>query len=315
MQVSGAEGQGRWYTVQTDESRFPPRTSHSSVFVDDCIWVFGGFDLNNMLDDLLRYCMSENIWESLEKPHEINSINRTISWPAARNGHAMDKYGDGFFIFGGILKDDSHSDELWFFNVTSLSWSLCATESELIPEKVTGHTLTTVKDHLYVLGGKNEDRIFVTSMFRISAKQPDQWEQVLIKGGNYPPKRLVGHTTVYYKHMQSLIVFGGYTQGSALFSDRVREIQAFNIDDHYWSLLYNEGWRKDFIPRHRAFHSGVLMGNYLVIYGGNTHDHSNLEICYSQEIFFYHLGCHMWLNHTHFTGKSCYNTNSVTQLL
>lgn len=264
--------------------------------------MFGGFDLNNALDDLLRYCILENSWENIAKPQWKDSINATASWPAARSGHGMDKYGDGFFIFGGILKDGSHSDELWFFNITSMLWTICATESNIVPIKVTGHTLTAAEDYLYILGGKTEDRIFTDSMFRISAKHPEQWEQVLVKGGSYPPRRLVGHTTVYHKHSQSLIVFGGYTQGSALFSDRTREIQAFNINDQYWSHLYNEGWKKEAVPRHRAFHSGVIMGNYLVVYGGNTHDHSGLEICYSPEIFFYHLGCHVWLNHTHFTG-------------
>ncbi|CAG5128382.1 unnamed protein product, partial [Candidula unifasciata] len=304
LQVSGTEGLGQWYTVQTDKKRFPPRTSHTAVFADDCIWVFGGFDLNVVLDDLLRFCLSENLWESLAKPDHIATANKTVSWPAGRSGHAVDSYGDGFYIFGGILGDGLHSNELWFFNITSLSWTQCATESVIMPERLTGHTLTAADDYLYVIGGKNEDRIFLNVMYRISASHPDQWERVLAKGGNYPLKRLVGHTSVYYRHSRSLIVFGGYTQGSALFSDRSKDILSFNIDDLYWAYFHSEDWNKDSTPRHRAFHSVVVMGNYLVIYGGNTHDHSGLEICYSHEIFFYHLGCHVWLNHTYFTGNS-----------
>ncbi|XP_035828225.1 multiple epidermal growth factor-like domains protein 8 [Aplysia californica] len=316
LQVSGPEGQGGWYNIQQEVNRgFPPRTSHSAAFIDGCIWVFGGFDLNTVLGDLWRYCMHENSWEQflLKESVKLSGLNSlpanrsSNSWPSARSGHAMDVYGEGFFIFGGILEDGTHSDELWYFNITSLFWSLVASESVVKPERVTDHSLTLVEEHLYLLGGKTEDRIFVDSMYRISAESPLQWERVLIQGGVYPPKRLVGHTTLYHKHSRSLIVFGGYTQGSALFSDRTRDIQMFNIDDQYWSRLSNENWRGSSVPRHRAFHSTVMMGNYLVVYGGNTHDHSTLEICYNQEIFFYHLGCHVWLNHTYFTGNGSGN--------
>jgi hypothetical protein len=54
------------------------------------------------------------------------------------------------------------------------------------------------------------------------------------------------------------------------------------------------------------------MGNYMVVFGGNTHDHFDqkwpdrpgLEICYNAHMYFYHLGCHVWLNHTYFTGTA-----------
>lgn len=243
--------------------------------------------------------MLENMWESIIKP-DRRSINE---WPLPRSGHAADVYEDGFFIFGGLLNDGLHSNELWFFNTTSLTWTLCANKSDVVPEKVTDHTLTTAEGYLYVFGGKNEERILIDSIYRIDAKVPEQWEKVYVKGGNYPRKQLAGHSTVYHKHSRSLIVFGGYIQSSALFSDRSREIYAFHTDDFFWSHLHNDNWSNYSMPKHRAFHTAVIMGNYMVVYGGNTHYHQTYEICYSQEIFFYHLGCHVWINNTYFIGK------------
>ncbi|KAH9496424.1 Multiple epidermal growth factor-like domains protein 8, partial [Bulinus truncatus] len=299
--ISSSEIHGQWYVIQNATGRnFPPRTSHTSVYTSSCIWMFGGFNLNRVLDELWRYCMSENVWENLTR-----LLKKTGGdWPSPRSGHAMDVYGDGFYIFGGLLNNGSHSDELWFFNISSMTWSLCANESFITPEKVTEHTLTTVDDFLFVVGGKTEERVYIDSIFKISAKSPEQWESVSVKGGKYPTKRLVGHSTLYHRHSRSLIVFGGYKQESALFSDRSNIIHMFSIDDLYWSQLHNNNWLKESVPRDRAYHSAVLMGNYMAVYGGNSHRHEELEICYSNEIYFYHLGCHVWLNHTYFSGNA-----------
>ena len=78
-----------------------------------------------------------------------------------------------------------------------------------------------------------------------------------------------------------------------------------------WSFLLlrlnnKHGWLKNdksTVPRERAFHSAVVMGNYMVVYGGNTHEHDALEVCYSRQIYFYHLSCHKWLNDTYFTSQ------------
>ena len=295
LSLEDGAGQGVWTTVQPSGSGFKGRTSHTAVFMEnsDCLWVFGGFDLNSVLNDLSHYCFHTNGWKSL-----------TVrgSWPVPRSQHAMAAHSEGFFIFGGMLADGSHSNELWFFNTSSDLWALKATNSSIVPHAVTGHTLTVVGDWLYLIGGKTEDRVSRDSVFRINAAEAESWEVVVIKGSRYPMKRLVGHSTVYHKESHSLIVFGGYLQSSALFSDRTRKIFSLSLHDNYWSDLTNNDWRESTIPKQRAFHSAVIMGNYMIVYGGNTHDHSSLEICYNSRLYFYHLGCHVWLNHTYFTG-------------
>ena len=362
LQVAGAGGQGHWYTVrdEADSTGFPKRTAHTAVYTHDCIWVFGGFDLNTVKDDLLRFCLKENAWFELEKPFPTHSsvpasqtidpfsnmfaesttpgwsnvdntsmrweedrysenigfnvkeestassktqVRKSEKWPAARSGHAMDKFRDGFFIFGGRLSDGSLSNELWFFNISSEKWLLCAEQSKVKPLKMHGQTLTAVEDRLYTVGGTNENHSFVDKIYSISATIPDQWEMVQIWGGMYTPPQLVGHSTVYHPHSGSLFIFGGYIQNSGLFSDRSNDIYTFHLESRYWSRLHVRDSSMPSHPWQRAFHSGVLMGQYLVVYGGKTHTHVHLEVCYNNEIFFYHLGCHIWLNHTYFTSK------------
>ncbi|XP_067662212.1 multiple epidermal growth factor-like domains protein 8 [Haliotis asinina] len=288
-------GTGKWYTLA--ETGYPARTSHTGFFHDqtECLWMFGGYDLNNVLDDVVRYCMKENKWESLTK---------SGSWPEGRRGHAMAGFKEGFYIFGGILANDSHSNELWFFNLTTLEWTEKALNSTVKPLPVTGHTLTTVEKWIYLFGGKTEDRVFIDHIYRIALLEGEQWEKVLVRGGNYPPKCLVGHTMVYYKEAKSLVVFGGYKQKNSIISHRINQLHMFHIEDNYWSQIHNQEVNLSSIPGDRAFHSAVILGNYLVVYGGNTHLHNSLEICFNSGFHFYHLGCHMWVNHTHFTGLS-----------
>ena len=83
-----------WYKVSDSTTNFSSRESHSMVFErsKQCLYVFGGFDLNNYLNDLLIYCIKDNYWTPLSK---------SSPWPSARSQHAMAGVTEGFYIFGG----------------------------------------------------------------------------------------------------------------------------------------------------------------------------------------------------------------------
>ncbi|ESO96649.1 hypothetical protein LOTGIDRAFT_174752 [Lottia gigantea] len=156
-----------------------------------------------------------------------------------------------------------------------------ATNSSVQPPAVTGHTLTNIdKKWLYLFGGKSQEISTLDTIYRIQIPGANQWEQVKIRGGNFPPRRLVGHSTVFHQESRSLIVFGGYSQKNGLVSERTRQMHMFNIDDGFWSVIHNKNWEEPSLPYQRAFHSAVIMGNYMVVYGGNTHKHHQLELSY-----------------------------------
>lgn len=86
------------------------------------------------------------------------------SRPLPRYGHSAQAVQSGFVLFGGKLGNNSLSNELWFYNVTTKEWSLRATESKLKPPPLTRHTLTKVSrgdvEWLYLFGGSREDGLF-----------------------------------------------------------------------------------------------------------------------------------------------------------
>ena len=77
---------------------------------------------------------------------------------------------------------------------------------------------------------------------------------------------MLGHSAVYYADMRSLIIFGGFVPESARRSDRSNKLLAFHLDlqvGSELSITANSG----VVPRGRSFHSAVLVGDYVVIYG------------------------------------------------
>lgn len=240
-------------------------------------------------------------------------------------------------IYGGKLENGELADDLWLYNVSdesSIKWKLRAINSKFKPPGLTRHTLTLTGDYLYLFGGSTingdfssrydflnfvrvlifliSNFFFLYRMFKIKLNNDDpsqdQWEEVKCKGGKPLDVRVVAHTTVYYAPINSLIIYGGITTGVARFSKLSDRMFAFNLDTQYWTeILYPRANLPDsYIPRERAFHTSIVSGNYLIVFGGYSHRHNKEEICYDNQMYLYHLGCNIWV-HQDVLG---YSTNS-----
>lgn len=292
LSTNTSYGQRTWFQLAPQGIHFEPRAGHDMVYVEKylSIYVFGGNTHNTILDDLQRFNFVQNSWELLTK---------TMPWPSARHKHKMVGYGGNFFMFGGILSDGNHSNELWHYQVSTNQWALVATESTVIPTGVASHTFTLVEESwLYLFGGRTSEGEFLSDMYRINASEPSQWERVISRGGKDADRRLVGHSAIYHSESKSLLIFGGFLPDYARFPSRISALHAYHIITNYWSRLYYEETTAASQPRDRAFHSARRLGNYMVVYGGNYHIHHEEEICYDDKLYFYHLGCQTWVDQT-----------------
>lgn len=142
------------------------------------------------------------------------------------------------------------------------------------------------------------DVFYSKIIFMLDLKK-EQWKHILPRGGKDFDVRLVAHTTVYYSKMDSLIVYGGIMAGLARLSKLSDRMFAFKISGRFWSEIhYPRGHLSDsYIPKERAFHTSVVIGNYLVVFGGYSHRHNKEEICYDNQMYLYHLECHTWVSH------------------
>lgn len=138
-------------------------------------------------------------------------------------------------------------------------------------------------------------------MFRIKISETEheeQWEQVIEHGGKTLDIRVVAHTMIFHKQTNSLILYGGIQVGFARFSKLTDKMFSFNLAHRHWTeILYPRTPLRDaYIPRERAFHTASVVGNYLIIFGGLVHKHNKEEICYDNQMYLYHLECHIWVN-------------------
>lgn len=298
MSLNDSEGSEHWYEISPNGVGLEPRSAHAGALLPEtnCLYIFGGFSLNVIMNDLKKFCLELNKWEDIE---EIGD------WPESRYEHAVVQFGHGFYMFGGILENGMYSNELWYFNATEEQWMLCAQNSSVKPLQLSGHTLTLVENDLYLYGGKTNDGQFWANIYKINGHNPDQWAEVIPLGGKPSLRRFVGHSTVYHKESKSLLVYGGYSHNrdQPRFGSHTNNLHVFHVENRIWSQIRFTDSELSKVPSQRSFHSAVIMGNYMVIYGGNTHIHHDLELCYDFEMYLYHLGCHTWVGITHQLGS------------
>ncbi|XP_066249619.1 multiple epidermal growth factor-like domains protein 8 isoform X2 [Euwallacea similis] len=348
----------RWHFLAQSGEGLRPRAAHSAVYVEltDSLYVFGGYDLNHVLGDLVVYNFQSSSWRDLDgnelmdwesvdrvEPSEAadfiaqqgfetlglprksllgnifyavgdnssrfmrrqrhsgrGSGNEIPLGPPGRYGHAACAVANGFVLFGGKLEDGNLANDLWYYNVQTRLWHLRGQFSTESPPSLTRHTLTCVNDTIYLFGGSTPDGEFSSQLWRVKLRPDDteQWEKVKARGGKQLDIRVVAHTTVYHNATNSLIVYGGIVAGVARFSKLSDRTFAFQLDHKHWTEIHytREHFRDKYVPRERAFHSANVFGNYLIIFGGYSHRHNKEEICYDNQMYLYHLGCHTWVN-------------------
>ena len=149
----------------------------------------------------------------------------------------------------------------------------------------------------YVIGGRTSDGEFVSDVYVVNVEDvaDAQWTRIRSRGGRDAHHRLVGHTTVYHDESRSLLVFGGFSPENARFPRRSSLLLSYHIDAKRWlALSYDTEMQS--VPRERAFHAAVIVGNYMLIHGGQVHIHHEDETCYDAQIYVYHLACHVWVD-------------------
>ncbi|CAH0556746.1 unnamed protein product [Brassicogethes aeneus] len=347
----------KWYWLSHSEGGLQPRAAHTAVYVEltDTLYVFGGYNLTEVLGSLEEYNFQNSTWRdefgqviidnNLQSPIEPSSIaglfeqagrdwqhkwgiNTRTSFlrslllagsdnttspkrkqrhskldghkPEPRYGHAGCGIKEGFVLYGGKLQNGSLSNELWYYDVRRRMWQLRGLDSEVKPPPLTRHTLTCVGDIIYLFGGGTEDGEFSSKLFSIEFRtnRKEEWLHIIPRGGKQLDIRVVAHSTVYHHQSNSLLIYGGIMAGVARFSKLSDRMFAFQLDNKYWTEIHytREHLREKFVPRERAFHTANIFGNYLVIFGGYSHRHNKEEICYDNQMYLYHLGCHTWVN-------------------
>uniref|UniRef100_A0AAV2MAJ1 Uncharacterized protein n=1 Tax=Knipowitschia caucasica TaxID=637954 RepID=A0AAV2MAJ1_KNICA len=278
------DGSGQWLHMSDGNPYTPARTGSAGVYISSTgsMYLFGGFDLNRALGDLIKYNITSNQWDSRSYGHS----------PVARHSHTAVEWSGNMVIFGGELANGSLSSDVWMYRPLQDDWQQLGFSFSHGAPRLANHAAAVVDSHLYVFGGRTEEDMFSSSLFRFGLHGSGRWETVEPTGGK--PPATAGHSMVFHSPSRTLLVYGGHRPTTARFSVRVNNTDMFHVDRRFWTALRSRFPTTG--PRERAFHSATVIGNYMVVYGGNVHIHYQEEKCYDEEIFFYHLGCHQWVS-------------------
>ncbi|KGL78418.1 RING finger protein B, partial [Tinamus guttatus] len=184
--------------------------------------------------------------------------------PSPRWCHAMclSDLGTAVLIGGEGANQQSCKDVLWKMETDSDFWFPVDFQlRDAVPSGLRGHTATYDPDtkHIYIFGGIKEDKDY-SSIYILDTVT---WKWLLVAAKGRMPM-LAYHSAIIYR--KELFVFGGALpkMASLAVGSCSNALYVFNPEYEIWYQPILEGEK----PLPRLGHSATLLGNKLLIFGG-----------------------------------------------
>ena len=204
--------------------------------------------------------------------------------PSARYRHTAVMYGGNMYVLGGT--DGSKTfDEFWVFNPSLNVW----TQIQSAPVAVQGHTANVVDDTMIVIHGYNEDRGETTSV-QVYDFVSGSWSEFEPQSaGQGSPPGSIGHTSTYVPALRRIFVIGGGSM--SLTGLTTKTVFSFDVDQKTWTAGASS-------PLSIIYHTAILIGDVIVVYGGNTANVDGVGSCSDGAVYLFNTHCNKWLAST-----------------
>ena len=235
------------------------RSGHFLVFDTETrqIFLFGGYDGENFLDDTWFYDVTNNIWTR-------KSLNLK---PSARWTHAMayDSFNKKVILFGGY-NESGYLDDTWVYDIANDSWQELKPENHPSPR----HTHTMVYDsdsHKVILFGGNSWGVQQRDMWTYDYRN-NQWVQIVPEVR--PPSKSI-HAMSFDSENRKIILFGGFEQSGSITDDT----WVYDILNNTW-----EEMNPKIKPAARYGHTMVYdeKNKKTLLFGGSNNNQSMNDI-------------------------------------
>jgi N-acetylneuraminic acid mutarotase len=238
----------KWKIVESIGVAPCERSLHAACVLDDCMYVFGGYDGHTRLNDFYRFSFSQKEWNAV-----ITSSNSGLP-PSPRDRHVAVVHGNSFYVFGGF-DGTSRVNDLFEFEFSTKCWQQISSRRETLPPSPRhSHSALVFENSLFIFGGYDGS---YRSDFHEFDFVSSTWNTVSSTGR--PPRARYRATCVLYQ--RTMIIFGGH-DGTRHLCDT----QAFDFDNRVWSTIVAEGTP----PIPRDSHVSVVYKDSMFIYGGST---------------------------------------------
>eukprot|EP01080_Neovahlkampfia_damariscottae_P004957 gene4957-8551_t len=268
------------------------------------IMLFGGIGPANQIGVSSKLKFFEELWE-LELPHE--RFEKTV-WskpkvdgskqPKGRYDHTFLGYAPHkVVLFGGFGEEKRALNDLWILNLktdklgqNTAKWK-CISESEINygtdltkPAPRFQHSSVSMKDKVYIFGGKNEHGILNDLWYL----QVSNYTWTRIKHSSLTPTPRFGHmSTIIF---DTLFIFGGFSNVLDEYESHYSNtVFSYDIDENRWFSMKMKEKNKIF-PDGRIGFGSCVVSDHIYIYGG---------LAYSNEFDDFGRVCDFWTLNTH----------------
>ncbi|ELT93946.1 hypothetical protein CAPTEDRAFT_218846 [Capitella teleta] len=238
------------------------RSKHTVVAYKGALFVFGGDNGENMLNDLLRFDVKDKSW---------GRAFTTGAPPAPRYHHSAVVHESSMFVFGGYTGDIhsnsnlTNKNDLFEYKFATGQWLEWKFEGRR-PEPRAAHGAAVYENELWIFAGY-DGNARLNDMWTISlqgdAKRPRHWDEVC-QIGDIPPTCCNFALTVA---RDSMFVFSGQS-GAKITNDLFR----FHFKQKEWTRISTEHILRGAPPppEKRYGHTMVSYDRHLFVFGGAT---------------------------------------------
>lgn len=221
----------------------PPRNNHASCSLNEFLYIHGGHDGENWLDDFYELDTKKLTWKKiLTNQHK----------PKARACHSLSRITRKLFLYGGYDGKDSFSD-IEIFDTDSQLWTCVKTVGKITPSPRNAHTATVINKKIYIFGGHYQN--YHLNDLYIYDPNKNEWEKPKLKGEI--PQWVRGHSASFI--FNKIYFFGGYDGNT-----RNNDIYRLTLDDLSFKRIKSN--RENITPRQR--HSANIINNFKILFFG-----------------------------------------------
>ncbi|XP_061417062.1 leucine-zipper-like transcriptional regulator 1 isoform X1 [Lethenteron reissneri] len=249
----------RWRRLPPcDEFVGARRSKHTVVAYKDAIYVFGGDNGKNMLNDLLRFDVKDCSWG--------RAFTMGVP-PAPRYHHSAVVHGSSMFVFGGYTGDIysnsnlKNKNDMFEYKFATGQWTEWKVEGRL-PVARSAHGATVYEDKLWIFAGY-DGNARLNDMWTICLlnREAACWEEIE-QSGEIPPSCCNFPVAVCRDRM---FVFSG--QSGAKITNSLFQ---FHFTQRIWSRIPTEHLLRGSPPppQRRYGHTMVTFDRHLYVFGG-----------------------------------------------
>ncbi len=231
---------------------FMGRHGHTAVVAGGLMYVFGGHDGGDFLNDLWKYDPATDQWTKLNPAS-------SPSPPPARAYHAAVSDGTNMYVIGGYREDDQgtdvYYDDMWRYEPNTGADGTWFPVGGYSGPQLMGHSAVVVSTDVYLFGG-HDGTDFQNDLYRCllttGACSP-------LSPANTPAVRAFHSAAV---NGSTMYILGGWDEDLDLYMSDVHTISLPGGD---WAVVPTT----TALPLD-AFHSAVYFGTELFFFGGKV---------------------------------------------